>query len=112
MRKRRKMKMNEIYRHKALQWRAVLQRMIKRQNARTTTLAFQKPLSGRSMLQTLPSGPRVPHVTNFFAPAPSSLLFCGVRDTHKYLAFCKFFEEFGKFAKSEILVGVAHSAEQ
>ena len=23
-------------------------------------------------------------------------LFCGVRNTHKFLAFCKFFEEFGQ----------------
>ena len=44
----------------------------------------------------LPSGPRVPHVTSFFARAPSSLLFCGVRNTHKYLAFCKFSEEYGQ----------------
>ena len=40
--------------------------------------------------------PQVPHVTGFFARAPSSLLFCGVRNTHKYLAFCKFSEEFGE----------------
>jgi len=32
----------------------------------------------------------VPHVTSFFARAPSSLLFCGVRNTHKFLAFCNF----------------------
>jgi len=30
------------------------------------------------------------HVTSFFARAPSSLLFCGVRNTHKYLAFAFF----------------------
>ena len=41
-------------------------------------------------------GLRVPHVTSFFARAPSSLLFCGVRNTHKFLAFCKNFEEFGQ----------------
>ena len=41
----------------------------------------------RHTLTSLPSGPRVPHVTSFFARAPSSLLFCGVRNTHKFLAF-------------------------
>ena len=47
-------------------------------------------------LWPLPSELRVPHVTSFFARAPSSLLFCGVRNTHKFLAFCIFFEEFGQ----------------
>ena len=31
-----------------------------------------------------------------FARAPSSLLFGGVRNTHKHLAFCKTSEEFGQ----------------
>jgi len=30
------------------------------------------------------------------AIAPSSLLFCGVRNTHNFLAICKFSEEFGQ----------------
>jgi hypothetical protein len=30
-----------------------------------------------------PSVPHVPHSTSLFARAPSSLLFCGVRNTHK-----------------------------
>jgi len=47
-------------------------------------------------LWPLPSEPNVPHVTGFFARTPSSLLFCKVRNAHKYLAFCKFFEEFGQ----------------
>jgi hypothetical protein len=33
--------------------------------------------------------PYVPHVTSFVARAPSSLMFCGERNTHEYLAFCK-----------------------
>jgi len=40
--------------------------------------------------------PRVPHVTRFCVRAPSSLLFCGVRNTHKFLAFYKFYEEIGQ----------------
>ena len=44
----------------------------------------------------LPSKHRVPHVTSFLARAPSSILFCEVRNTHKFLAFCKLSEEFGQ----------------
>ena len=45
----------------------------------------------KGTLWSLPMEPRVPHVASFFARAPSSLLFCGVRNTHKYLAICNCF---------------------
>jgi len=38
----------------------------------------------------------IPHVTSFIARVLSFLLFCGVRNTHKHLAFCKFYEKFGQ----------------
>jgi hypothetical protein len=48
-------------------------------------------LARTGQLLPLPSKPRVSHVTSSLALAPSSLLICGVRNSHKYLAFCKIF---------------------
>ena len=56
----------------------------------------QAPCALKGTPRPLPSGPRVPHVTSFFARAPSSLLFCRVCKTHKHLTFCKYSEEFGQ----------------
>ena len=51
---------------------------------------------------------RVPHVTSSLARAPSSLLFCGVRNTHIYHAFCKFSEKFGQCPSPSLTI--PHSA--
>ena len=48
---------------------------------------------------------RMSRASLLFARAPSSLLFCGVRNTHKFLAFCKFFEEFGQCPSTARSIG-------